>query len=232
MVVLSSFTPALAIALIDSHETRTSSSVLPISKSLRAFASAGWLRGSWVSARNFMRSTRVRSSRPPPVYCLVSGSTMVSRSCLTSGALGVVARARHVVLVELRQPLDGVRALRRIVETLDPRGWVVLVLTCEEGGGERDPGERGGDAGSGRQHSKRAAERTHGLHRDSPCGAAKRHVFGRPQRGRNRRRASMRRHRLQSNGGDGTRARERVSNIASRECRANVRTGPRAAAVT
>ena len=45
------------------------------------------------------------------------------------------------------------------------------------------------------------------------CGEASR--LRTPQRGRNRRRASMRRHRLQSNGGDGTRARERVSNTRS-----------------
>ncbi len=84
------------------------------------------------------------------------------------GRAGVVARPRHVVLVELRQALDRVGALRRIVEALDPGRRVVLVLTCEESGREREPGERGRDAGRRRQHTKRAAERTHRLHGDSP----------------------------------------------------------------
>ncbi len=86
ITVGSSFTPALPIALIDSHETRTSSSVLPISKVLSDFASAGCVRGSCVSARNFMRSMRVLSSSDPAVYVLVIGSTMVSSSCTIEGS--------------------------------------------------------------------------------------------------------------------------------------------------
>jgi hypothetical protein len=103
----------------------------------------------------------------------------------------VVAGARHVVFVELLQALDRVGALRRIVEPLHPGGRVVLVVAGDQGRGDRGDrrGRRGGrderrnERRSRGQQTKRAAERTHGLHEKfslvGSCRAARRHFFER-----------------------------------------------------